>query len=507
MDLIMENKTFNRVLIVNRGEISIRIIRALRELNIESVALYSDEDVNSSHIQLADYCYHLPGRLAKDTYLDCNKILEAIKQTKSDGVHPGYGFLAENLDFAQMVANETDAQFIGPNLKAMEILGNKITAKNLLKKNKIPLVPGCEKALGSFLELEKMVKKIGYPLILKASAGGGGKGMRIILNKDDLLSSYDSCKREALNYFNNDDIFCERYIENPRHIEVQILCDKHGHGVHLFERECTIQRRHQKIIEEAPSLAISQKDRDHLGKLSLQIAKLVNYEGVGTVEFLYDNRKNFYFMEMNTRIQVEHPVTEMLTGIDLVKEQILSAEGQKLKWQQKDIKAKGHSIEIRLNAEDPNNDFVPSTGCIKKLNLPSYPFARIDSFLSQGYEPSSYYDSLIAKVIVWGLTRDEALKRLNGLLCEIDVSGLVTNQEFLTKILNHPSFIKNEIDTNFIEKNKKSLLAEENISDDTSELSFAAIGAFLAASPNHLIYKETREEKSRWNETSRQLSE
>ncbi len=501
-------KPLRRVLIVNRGEIAVRIIRALRELQIESVALYSDEDVNSPHIELADYCYHLAGRTASDTYLNSEKIIEAIKETESDGVHPGYGFLAENSEFRKMIDKETKAKFIGPSAHAMEVMGNKVTAKTLLAKNNIPLIPGCEGALTSFLELEKVAKNIGYPIILKASAGGGGKGMRIVNSDSELLANYESCKREALNYFKNDEIFCERYVENPRHIEVQVLFDAYGNGVHLFERECTIQRRHQKILEEAPSLAITEKQRQELGNLSLKIASLVNYEGVGTVEFLYDNRNSFYFMEMNTRIQVEHPVTEMITGVDLLKEQIKAAMGEPLSFSQEDLVKRGHAIELRLNAEDPDQNFTPSSGMIRKLNLPSYPFSRIDTFLSTNYEPSSYYDSLIAKIIVWGATREEALKRLSSLLCEIDVSGLMTNQSYLTRILGHPDFIANKIDTNFIEKHKESLASDpKELETKEESLNFAAVASFLAASPNHLIYKDIKEENNRWKETSRQLSE
>lgn len=503
-----KRKALKRVLIVNRGEIAVRIIRALRELQIESVALYSDEDVNSPHIELADYCYHLAGRTATDTYLNCEKIIEAIKETESDGVHPGYGFLAENSEFCKMVDKETKAKFIGPSAHAMEVMGNKVTAKTLLAKNKIPLVPGCEGALTSFLELEKVAGDIGYPLILKASAGGGGKGMRIVREESELLPSYESCKREALNYFKNDEVFCERYVENPRHIEVQVLCDAYGKGVHLFERECTIQRRHQKLLEEAPSLAITEKQRKKLGELSLKIAELVDYEGVGTVEFLYDNKDNFYFMEMNTRIQVEHPVTEMITGVDLLKEQIKAAMGEPLSFEQEDIVKRGHAIELRLNAEDPDHNFTPSAGMIRKLNLPSYPFARIDTFLSTNYEPSSYYDSLIAKIIVWGPTREETLKRMASLLCEVDVSGLITNQNYLTRILAHPDFVANKIDTNFIEKHKEALSCDpRELETEEESLNFAAVASFLAASPNHLIYKDIKDEKNRWKETSRQLSE
>ena len=502
----MKHKEFKRVLIVNRGEIAIRIIRALRELGMESICLYSDEDANSSYVRLADYCYHLSGKLPQDTYLHCPKIIEAIKQTKADAVHPGYGFLAENLDFAKMVHEETTATFIGPNLKAMEILGTKISARKLMEENKIPIVPGCQKALGSYDELVKVVHKIGLPVILKASAGGGGKGMRIIENEEEILANYEACKRESLNYFNCDKIFCEKYIASPRHIEVQILCDKYNNGVHLYERECTIQRRHQKIIEESPSLAITDQDRKNLGELSLKIASLVKYEGVGTVEFLYDNHDNkFYFMEMNTRIQVEHPVTEMVTGVDLLKEQIKSAQGYPLQWKQEQITPKGHSIELRVTAEDPKNDFMPTSGYINKLNLPSYPFSRIDTFLTENYEPPSYYDSLIAKVIVWGQTREEALKRLASLMSEMDISGLVTNQEFLARILEHPDFIQNNIDTNFIAKNKENLLTQGENQDSKDDLNFAAIGAFIATKPDNFVYKNRQENSSHWNNNSRTL--
>ena len=496
----MKHKEFKRVLIVNRGEIAIRIIRALRELGMESVCLYSDEDANSSYVRLADYCYHLPGKLPGETYLNCPKIIEAIHETESDAVHPGYGFLAENLEFAKMVHEETTATFIGPNLEAMETLGTKISARKLMKESKVPIVPGCEKALENYEELAKVVEEIGYPVILKASAGGGGKGMRIVNNKEEMLSNYEACKRESLNYFNCDKVFCEKYIASPRHIEVQVLCDKYGKGVHLYERECTIQRRHQKLIEESPSLALTEKDRKELGELSLKIASLVDYEGVGTVEFIYNNSDNkFYFMEMNTRIQVEHPVTEMVTGVDLLKEQIKSAQGIPLNMKQEDVAPRGHSIELRLTAEDPKNDFMPTSGYINRLNLPSYPFSRIDTFLTENYEPPSYYDSLIAKVIVWGRNRTEALERLTSLMSEIDISGLVTNQEFLGRILKHPDFVTNKIDTNFIAQNRETLLSTESSEGEEDDLNFAAIGAFIANHSSHMIYQNQGQNSSQWN--------
>jgi acetyl-CoA carboxylase biotin carboxylase subunit len=448
---------FKRVLIANRGEIAVRIIRTLRELGIESVAVYSDADKDSLHVKFADYSYALGGQTSAESYLNVPKILEAIKAFKADAVHPGYGFLSENDQFAEQVI-KAGAKFIGPSPEAMRAMGDKITARELMIKNNIPVVPGSHEPLKSLDELKKTVKIIGLPVILKAAAGGGGRGMRVVRSEKDLDESFQACQREAQSYFGNPAVFCERYVENPRHIEFQVLFDEHGNGIHLFERDCTIQRRHQKLIEEAPSSYLNDAQRERLGEIAVNAGKAVKYSGVGTVEFICESPEKVYFMEMNTRIQVEHPVTEMITGVDLIAEQITVAAGKKLVIKQSDIGYQGHAIEVRINAEDPALGFVPFTGKIQGLRLPYGPFTRVDTHIYDGYEIPSFYDSMIAKVIVWSYSRNSAIQKMLRALAEMHIGGIVTTAKFHEALLTHKDFIKGNFTTQFIEQRWDEIL-------------------------------------------------
>lgn len=447
-----EQLRFKRVLIANRGEIAVRISRSLRELGLESVAIYSQADANSMHRSVCDYAVCLPGNTAAETYLNIPLIVQAIQASGAQAVHPGYGFLSESPEFAQ-ACFELGVTFIGPTAKAMQLMGNKIEAKNFMRKHDIPTVPGVDHPLGSVEALHQAAQtSVGFPLILKAAAGGGGRGMRIVRTPDELETAFLACKREAKAYFGNDDVFCERYIEHPRHIEFQVLVDENGHGVHAFERDCSIQRRHQKLIEEAPSQYLSEQQRERLGALAVKASLAAGYSGVGTVEFICESPDKAYFMEMNTRIQVEHPVTEMITGLDLIKEQIQVAQGQALSVQQSDIKVNGWSFEARINAEDSENDFRPSPGQVSHLQLPNGPFVRVDTHLYPGYTIPEFYDSMIAKVITWGRDRQEAMIRLERALSELEVEGMPTTTPFHERLLAHPKFQEGAFSTRFLEE-------------------------------------------------------
>lgn len=439
-----------RVLVANRGEIALRIIRTLREMGIESVALFSDADAKSTHVRLADYAYHLPGVTSQETYLQIPKVIRAIQDSGADGVHPGYGFLSENAHFAEAIACETRAKFIGPSPKAIELMGDKVQARNLVQAAGVPVVPGVTHGLDSVEDLRGFIQAVGYPVILKAACGGGGRGMRVLRSDGDVAPAYEACRREALAYFGDDKIFCERYIDKPRHIEVQVLFDEHGHGVHLFERDCSIQRRHQKLFEEAPSAFLNHEQRMRLGELAVKVASAVNYAGAGTIEFICESPEKVYFMEMNTRIQVEHPVTEMITGVDLIREQIRVASGEPLGFGQKDISLKGWAMEARINAEDPKNDFAPGPGVVSRLRLPSGPFCRVDSHLYQGYEIPQYYDSMVAKLIVWAPDRNVARSRMLRALSEMELAGVPSTIGFHEALLGHPNFQNSTFDTGFL---------------------------------------------------------
>jgi len=450
---------FKKILIANRGEIAIRITRGCRELGIATVAVFSEADRDSLHVFLADEAYHIGPAPSKESYLNYRKIIEVAKQAGADAIHPGYGFLSENPVFVR-ACREAGITFIGPTPENMEAMGDKLSAKALMKKANVPLVPGSDGAVETVEEAQAVVKKIGYPVIIKASAGGGGKGMRVVRADAELESAFRACRSEGQNYFANPAVYIERFINDPKHIEIQVFGDTHGNVVHLFERECSVQRRHQKIIEESPSPSVPNDVRLKLGEAAVRAAKSINYVGAGTIEFIFDNQtKEFFFMEMNTRLQVEHPITELVTGYDLVKEQIWVAKGNPLSFKQSDIRQKGHAIEARICAEDPVT-YKPSPGRIRACRHPQGPFVRIDSYAYPGYEVPIYYDPMIGKVITWGETREEAINRMERALSEFVLTGIKSNIVLHKTILKHPKFLDGSYTTQFIEKNFEVLEPE-----------------------------------------------
>ena len=440
-----------KVLIANRGEIAVRIIRACREMGIRTVAIYSEADKDALHVKLADQAICIGPAPSNKSYLNIKAILEAACLTGADSIHPGFGFLSENANFAK-ICEEMGIKFIGPSYKLIELLGNKSKAKETMKKAGVPVVPGSKGLIKSKKEAVEIAEKIKYPVILKASAGGGGKGIRIAHNKEELEKSYSLVKQEAKISFNDDSIYIEKFVENPRHVEIQVLADEHGNGIHLGERDCSVQRRNQKIIEETPASIINDETRKKMGEVAVKAVKEIGYTNAGTIEFLVDKNKEFYFMEMNTRVQVEHPVTEMVTGIDIIKEQIKIASGEKLEIKQKDVKVNGHSMEARINAENPDKNFMPCPGTIIGLHIPGGNGIRVDTAIYSGYTIPPTYDSMIAKVIVHGKTRAESIAKLKSAIAELVVDGITTNADFILKILDNENFKKNNYDTSFIEK-------------------------------------------------------
>ena len=440
-----------KVLIANRGEIAVRIIRACREMGIRTVAIYSEADKDALHVKLADQAICIGPAKSSKSYLNMKAILEAACLTGADSIHPGFGFLSENANFAK-ICEEMGIKFIGPNHKLIELLGNKSKAKETMKNAGVPVVPGSNGLIYSKNEATKLAEKIKYPVILKASAGGGGRGIRIAHNKEELEKAYSLVKQEAKVSFNDDSIYMEKFIENPRHVEIQVLADEHGNGIHLGERDCSVQRRNQKIIEETPASIIDDETRKKMGEVAVKAVKEIGYTNAGTIEFLVDKNKDFYFMEMNTRVQVEHPVTEMVTGIDIIKEQIKIASGEKLTIKQKDVKVNGHSMEARINAENPDKNFMPCPGTITGLHIPGGNGVRVDTAIYSGYTIPPTYDSMIAKVIVHGKTREESIAKLKSAVAELVVDGITTNADFILKILDNENFKKNNYDTSFIEK-------------------------------------------------------
>ena len=440
-----------KVLIDNRGEIAVRIIRACRELGIKTVAIYSEVDKNALHVSLADEAVCIGPAPSNKSYLNMKAILEAACLTGADSIHPGYGFLSENSSFAK-ICEEMDIKYIGPNYKLIELLGNKSKAKETMKRAGVPVVPGSDGLVKSKEQAIKIAKEIQYPVILKASSGGGGRGIRIAYKEEELLKAYDVVKQEAKISFNDDSIYLEKFVENPRHVEIQILADEYGNCIHLGERDCSIQRRNQKVIEETPSAAIDEETRQKMGETAVKAVKEIGYTNAGTIEFLVDKHKNFYFMEMNTRVQVEHPVTEEVTNIDIIKEQVKIASGKKLEYKQKDIKIEGHSMEARINSEDPNKNFLPCPGTVTELHLPGGNGIRIETSIYAGYKIPPTYDSMIAKIIVHGKNREESIAKMESALSELVVEGVVTNTEFILKILQDEEFRSNKYDTSFISK-------------------------------------------------------
>lgn len=442
---------FSKILIANRGEIALRIVRACRELNIPTVAVYSEADRNSLHVRFADEAVCIGPPPSLDSYLNIPAIISAAEVTDVEAIHPGYGFLAENVHFAE-ICESCNITFIGPSPQTIRLMGDKVVAKKTMGKFNVPLTPGGNEVVGSKEEALEIAQKIKYPVIIKATAGGGGKGMRVCHNDVTLVSSFTIAQSEAESNFGNPDVYIEKYIEAPRHVEFQIIADQYGNVIHLGERDCSIQRRHQKLLEEAPSPALDQTLRQKMGEVAVKAARAVNYKSVGTVEFLLDVNGNFYFMEMNTRVQVEHPVTEMVTGIDIVKEQIKIAAGEKLKIKQEDVNIRGCAIECRINAEDPKNNFIPSPGIIEELNIPGGFGVRVDTHIYTGYEISPYYDSMVAKLITYGNDRKEAISRMNRALEEFYISPIKTTIGLHIDILKDPQFLKGEITTHFLDK-------------------------------------------------------
>jgi len=442
---------FNKILVANRGEIAVRIIRACREMGIQTVAVYSEADQNALHVDLADEAVCIGPAKAKDSYLNEKNIISATVLKKAEAIHPGFGFLAENSKFAEM-CRECHITFIGPPPEVIEAMGDKARARKIMLEAGIPVIPGVNGLLEDYAHALRVADEIGYPLMIKAAAGGGGKGIRIVKSRDELQKAYDTARSEAEAAFGNDGVYMEKYLEQPRHIEFQILADQYGNVIHLGERDCSIQRCNQKIIEEAPSTVLTPELREKMGEAAVLAAKTVGYQNAGTVEFLVDKNGTFYFMEMNTRIQVEHPVTEMITGLDLVQEQIKIAAGQKLNLTQKDIKFKGHAVECRINAENPALGFRPSPGKVSVLLWPGGNGVRLDSALYHGYEVPSYYDSMLAKLITWGQNRDEALAKMRRALGELVIEGIDTNIDFLFEILNNANYIEGRFDTSFVSK-------------------------------------------------------
>ena len=439
----------SKVLVANRGEIAVRVIRACKELGIKTVAIYSDADKEAMHTQLADEAICVGAGKSKDSYLNEINIISAAVTTKCNAIHPGFGFLSENAEFAS-ICEECNIKFIGPSSETMSIMGNKSRARDIMKSAGVPVVPGSDGVVATYEDAMVEARKIGFPLMIKASAGGGGKGIRLVRKFEELENAYNTAKSEAKNNFNDDSVYMEKFIENPRHIEFQILGDSFGNVVHLGERDCSVQGRNQKVIEEAPSYILSAELREKMGDVAVRAAKAVNYVNAGTIEFLVDKNNDFYFMEMNTRIQVEHPITEMITNVDIVKEQLKIASGEEMKLNQDMIKIDGHAIECRINAENPSRNFAPCPGKIKFLNLPGGNGIRVDTAVYPGYTIPPLYDSMIAKLIVHGKTREEAIRKMISALEEVVIDGIDSNVDFHISILNNKRFREGSFDTSFI---------------------------------------------------------
>jgi acetyl-CoA carboxylase biotin carboxylase subunit len=494
-----------KILVANRGEIAVRIIRSCRELGINSVAIYSQPDRTSMHVRYADEAWLVGPGPSGQSYLNIPKILDIAKKRDVDAIHPGYGFLSENADFAQKV-RDAGFIFIGPTSEAIRIMGDKMKARELMTKANIPVVPGSNMLSYDEKEIIDIAANIGYPVMIKASAGGGGKGMRLVTNATDLISSIKRARSEALHAFGDDSVYMEKYLLSPHHIEVQILGDEHGNIVHLFERECSVQRRHQKVVEETPSPFITEEVRQAMTNKAISAASSVNYTGAGTIEFLVDAELNFYFLEMNTRLQVEHPITERTTGIDLVKAQISIANGLPLPFKQEEIKKSGHAIECRIYAEDPLNNFMPGAGRVLHISEPLGLGVRTDGYIYEGYEITVHYDPLISKLIIWAQNREEAVARMKRALFEYKITGVKTNIQFLERIMNTPGFIEGKYDTHFIENNEDFLLNGGICSPNCECEVLALIMAYVDHQSHYkkgLQFTKNHQQKSKWKEYGR----
>lgn len=465
-----------KILVANRGEIAIRIMRSCREMGILSVAVFSEADRTSLHVRYADEAFCIGPAPSKESYLNIDNIIKAAKESGADAIHPGYGFLSEKAEFSERCQKE-GIIFIGPKPYAISQMGDKITARKTMIAAGVPVVPGTTDKIKDESEAIKIIKEIGVPVMIKASAGGGGKGMRLVRKEEDILDSLRRAQSEALSAFGDDSVYIEKYIDSPHHIEFQVLADQHGNTIHLFERECSIQRRHQKVIEETPSPLMTPKVRAEMGQFAVSAAKAVQYEGAGTIEFIVDDNLNYYFLEMNTRLQVEHPITERVVGVDLVKEQINIANGLPLSYKQEDLNQKGHSIQCRIYAEDPDNNFMPAPGTIEQLSEPSGLGIRCDGYVYKNYKIPIFYDPMITKLIIWGNTRDEAIKRMKRALYEYKITGVKTSIKFLERIMEVPAFVTGKYNTHFIEDHHEELFSTP--AENERHQNMAIITAFI----------------------------
>lgn len=488
-----------KILVANRGEIAIRIMRSAREMGIETVAVFSEADRNALHVRYADEAVFIGPAPSSQSYLSSSKIIAAAKKIGADAIHPGYGFLSENADFSDSVV-KAGLIFIGPTGDSMRKVGSKLAAKATAELHNVPLVPGTAKAIEDVEDAKRIAAGIGFPILIKASAGGGGKGMRIVNNVNEFAEQMKLAVSEAKSSFGDGAVFIEKYVASPRHIEIQVLGDKHGNVVHLFERECSIQRRHQKVVEEAPSSVLTAKLRKEMGECAVKIAKACDYEGAGTVEFLLDEKHNFYFLEMNTRLQVEHPVTEFITGLDLVKEQIKVARGEKLLFSQEELKIQGHAIEIRVYAEDPENDFLPDIGTLNTYRIPQGPGVRVDDSYEEGMEIPIYYDPMIAKLITYGSNRKEAIDRMIRAIDDYKISGLATTLNFCRFVMQHKAFVEGNFDTHFVKNHFKPGVSANFSEDEMKIASIIAIKALRNNYGNDKYNKKSVDEVSVWKQ-------
>ena len=483
-----------KILIANRGEIALRVMRTAKKMGIKTVAVYSDVDAYMPFVKFADEAFCIGAAPSNQSYLLADKIIEVAKACGADGIHPGYGFLSERASFSE-ACEKAGITFIGPSAYSIEIMGGKIGAKQAAKKYNVPMVPGTDTPLKDIAEARTIAKETGFPLLIKASAGGGGKGMRIVENEAELEEQMNAAKSEALASFGDDSVFIEKYVASPKHIEIQVLGDKHGNYVYLHERECSIQRRHQKLIEEAPSSCLTPEVRKAMGESAMNVARSCNYSGAGTVEFLVDNALHFYFLEMNTRLQVEHCVSEMITGIDLVEQQILAARGEKLSFTQEDIPMNGHAIELRVCAEDPQNNFLPDIGTLKKYEIPKGEGIRVDDGYEQGMEIPIYYDPMIAKLIAHAPTRNEAIEKLTKAINDFRIVGLETTLSFGKWAIHQPAFVEGKFDTHFV---AKYFSPEKLITQNTLEAKAAAALAIKALLMEQGAMELVESENSEW---------
>lgn len=487
-----------KILVANRGEIALRIMRTCREMNIKTVAVFSEADRNALFVRFADEAYCIGPPASSQSYLVIDKIIDVARKSGADGVHPGYGFLSENAAFARRLEQE-GIELIGPSAHSMEVMGDKLSAKETALKQNVPLVPGSEGAVNSLEEAKVVAREVGFPLLIKASAGGGGKGMRAVYNEESIDEELHLAMSEAKSAFGDPSVFIERYVTSPRHIEVQILADKHGNCVYLFDRDCSIQRRHQKVIEEAPAPVLTPEMRKKMGECAVSLAKGCNYKGAGTVEFLVDDKMDFFFLEMNTRLQVEHPVTEMITGIDLVKQQILVARGEKLAFTQEDLKIRGHALEVRVYAEDPRNNFLPDIGKLQTYRRPQGPGVRVDDGFEEGMNIPIYYDPMIAKLVTYAEDRITAIQRMTRAIDEYEISGVATTLEFCRFAINHEAFVSGNFDTHFVKDHfKPEYLDEPQIANEVALAAFIGSIALSSASNSESSNVQQKPITSKW---------